>query len=634
MSSEDRRPPIREALGQRVLLLDGAMGTQLYARGMFINRSYDGLNLSSPGTVTEVHEAYLRAGCDVLTCNTFGSTTLRLAAFGLEAQADDIVRAGVRLAREVAGDRAWVAGSIGPTGTMLAPLGRLSPGEAFSAFRRQAAVMAEEGVDLFILETFSSTKELWQAFRAVRRVAPDATVIPCLSYHFGRQGDQLAGRDPEEAARTVTGWGASAVGVNCSDGPKTVLTVIERMAKATDLPLLAAPNAGLPQEVDGRLIYLAGPEYMAEYARRFVQKGATIIGGCCGTTPAMFKEIRSFVRSVSPGHRVVVEAAEDAPAKELAEPIPIRERTPFADKLYGGRFCVSAELDPPRGMDATRSLEGAGLLLEHGIDVINIADGPRAIARMGPAALAQLVKADSGMESVIHYCCRDRNLLGMQMDLIGAHALGLHNILAVTGDPPKMGNFPDATAVFDVDSIGLITFIQMMNRGLDFSNRPLGDRTRFFVGAGCNPAHVDLDLEVDRFGKKIEAGAEYFFSQPVYDADTLFAFLDRTEPFPEVPFLVGILPLASYKNAEFLHNEVPGMQVPESIRQRLLHADDRKHQRRIGIEVAQDALNLCKTHPRICGTYVYPPFGSYRAVMRVVEVLEDVRESGGFQAPQ
>ncbi len=629
--TDSARPPFKEALGQRVLLLDGAMGTELYNRGMFINRSYDGLNVQSPKLVADVHRGYVKAGVDVLTTNTFGSTTLRLAPFGLADQATDIAAAGVRIARKVADGRAWIAGSIGPTGTTLAPLGRLSPGEAYAAFRIQAAVMAEEGVDLFLLETFGSTAELWQAFRACRKVAPEVPVICCLSYHFGRQGDQLAGPDPEDAARTITGWGADALGVNCSDGPKTVLEVVERMAGVTDLPLLAAPNAGMPQEVDGRLIYLAGPEYMAEYARRFVQKGATIVGGCCGTTPDMFKEIRSFVRSVSPGMRTVTVTAADEDAPATADPMPILERTPFAQKLYSGKFCVSVELDPPRGMDTTRSRKGAGFLREHGIDVINIADGPRAIARMGPSALAQLVKADSGMESVIHYCCRDRNILGMQMDLIGAHALGLHNILAVTGDPPKMGNYPDATAVFDVDSIGLITFIQMMNRGLDFSGRPLGGQTRFFVGAGCNPAHVDLDLETERFGKKIEAGAEYFFSQPVYDADTLFHFLDRTDQFPDVPFLVGILPLASYKNAEFLHNEVPGMQVPQAIRDRLRNAGDKAEQRQIGIQIARDALNICKQHPRICGTYVYPPFGSYKAVLRVVEVLDDVRENGGFQ---
>ena len=340
----------------------------------------------------------------------------------------------------------------------------------------------------------------------------------------------------------------------------------------------------------------------------------------------MIKEVSSFIRSVAPGigaHRIEIPDADSSTTDDPLEPTPIEERTPFARKLYSGKFCISVELDPPRGLDPTRAMKGATYLEQHGIDVINIADGPRATARMGPTALAMLARERCGIESVIHYCCRDRNLLGMQMDLIGANALGLRNILAVTGDPPKMGTYPDATPVFDVDSIGLITFIQMMNRGLDFSGRPLGKegKTELFVGAGCNPGHVDLDLEVSRFGKKIEAGAEYFFSQPLYDDQMLFDFLDRTADFPEVPFLVGILPLASYKNAEFLHNEVPGMQIPDEVRERLRKAPTREAQRDIGIEVAQRTLKAVHEHPRISGVYIYPPFGSYRAVMRVVEVL-------------
>jgi homocysteine S-methyltransferase len=411
--------------------------------------------------------------------------------------------------------------------------------------------------------------------------------------------------------------------VNCSNGPNVVLDVLEEMARATDLPLVASPNAGQPQLVDGRTIYMAAPEYMAEFARRFATRGASVIGGCCGTTPAMLREMRSFVRSVAPGQaRPRVE--EDAPDPDQLEPVPIAERSEFARRLSSGKFCISVELDPPRGMDPAKSLEGAKYLREAGIDVINIADGPRAVARMGPSAMAQLARAHCGIESVIHYCCRDRNLLGMQMDLLGAHALGLHNILAVTGDPPKMGTYPNATAVFDIDSIGLLHFIQQMNRGRDFGGRKLGGQTSFFVGAGCNPAHPQLEREVERFGQKIEAGAEFFFSQPVYDVGILERFLELTDGFPKVPFLVGILPLASAKNAEFLHNEVPGMQVPQSIRDRLHAAPTRPEQRAIGIKVARDTLQHAKDHPRVNGAYIYPPFGSYKAVIRVVEGIVDL----------
>ena len=621
---------LREALGQRVLFLDGALGTEFYARGVFINRSYDALNTSSPELVKSVHLDYLRAGCDLITTNTFGANRVRLQAFGLEDQKAEIVRQGVRLARDVAGDKAFVLGSVGPTGARLPPVGRLAPGQAYAAFREQIEILAEEGVDGLLLETFSSLEELWQAVRAARDVARGVPVITAASFVYSPEGDLVEGPDPVNAARTMCSWGVDAIGVNCSNGPKVVLDVLERMAAVSDKPLLASPNAGQPQAVDGRQVYMAAPEYMAEYARRFALKGASLIGGCCGTTPAMIREMRSFVRSVAPGMTerpvtVVKESAEEpAPALEV---VPIEDRSPFARKLTSGKFCISVELDPPRGLDPKRSIEGAAYLKEAGIDVINIADGPRAIARMGPSALAQLARARCGMEAVIHYCCRDRNLLGMQMDLLGAHALGMHNILAVTGDPPKMGNYPNATAVFDIDSIGLIAFIQMLNSGQDFAGRPLGGQTKFFVGAGCNPAHHELEREVERFGRKIEAGAEFFFSQPVYDNEVLERFLEMTEQFPRVPFLVGILPLASYKNAEFLHNEVPGMQVPQAIRDRLKAAPTRPEQRQIGIEVARNTLIHAKGHPRVNGAYIYPPFGSYKAVLRVVEGVVDLEGS-------
>lgn len=612
----------REALNTRVLLFDGAMGTEIYARGVFINRCYDELNLAQPDIVREIHASYRKAGADVLTTNTFGANRVRLAAFGLESRMAEINRAGVKLAREEAGERCWVAASIGPTGATLAPVGKITPGEAFAAFRSQAEVLAEAGVDLFVLETFTTLAELWQAVRGVRAVS-DRPIVACMSFQLVGSGQtQLEGDSPEEAARAVRSWPIDVFGTNCSNGPRGVQHILERLLSATDMKLAAMPNAGLPQVVEGRTLYLAAPEYMAEHARRFVQLGASIVGGCCGTTPLMIKEMAGFIRSVSADRKLPdkVEAARNRP---MAPPTPPHEKSPFGQKLYSGKFCVSVELEPPRGVDPLKAVEGATILKEAGVDVVNIADGPRAVARMGPSALAQLVRQHVGMESIVHYCCRDRNLLGMQMDLLGAHALGLRNILAVTGDPPKMGTYPDATAVFDIDAIGLITFIQMMNRGLDFSGQPIGGKTELLVGAGCNPGHIDLDLEVSRFGRKVEAGAEYFFSQPVFDPDLLYRFLDRTDKFPQVPFMVGIMPLASSKNAEFLHNEVPGMQVPQRIRDRLREAGDREAQREVGIAVAQEALAAVAAHPRVRGTYVFPPFGSYRAVLRVLEVVRD-----------
>ena len=628
----------REALSERVIVFDGAMGTEIYKHGVFINRCYDELNLSQPDIVATIHGEYRKAGADVLTTNTFGANRLRLGAYGLEDRVRDINAAAVKLAKGAAkaNSRAtpWVAGSIGPTGTLLAPVGKVTPGDAYTAFREQAEVLAECGVDLFVLETFTHLAELWQAVRAVRSVS-DRAIVASMSFPFVGPGqNQLEGDSPEVAARTVRNWPIDVFGTNCSNGPRGVQHALERLAACTDMKLIAMPNAGLPQVVEGRTIYLAAPEYMAEHARRFVQIGASIVGGCCGTTPRMIKEITTFVRTVTADARtrVVMQSAEQqadamiqAGAAQLT-PTPPAEKSDFGRKLYSGHFCVSVELDPPRGVEAQKAVDGAKMLLAAGVDVVNIADGPRAVARMGPSALAQLVRRECEMEAVVHYCCRDRNLLGMQMDLLGANALGLRNILAITGDPPKMGTYPNATAVFDIDAIGLITFIQMLNRGLDFSGSPIGGKTELLVGAGCNPGHVDLNLEVERFGRKIAAGAEYFFSQPVFDPDLLLRFFELTDAFPKVPFLVGIMPLVSAKNAEFLHNEVPGMQVPEAIRKRLADAGGRDEQREVGIQVAREALAQVVDHPRVNGVYVYPPFGSYKAVLRIIDVIEERRK--------
>ncbi len=619
--------PFREALAERTILFDGAMGTEIYARGVFINRSYDEVNLTNPDIVTEIHASYLNAGADILTTNTFGANRFRLAPFGLAERHNEINAAGVRLAREVADGNAWVAASMGPLGAALTPVGRLTPGEAYACFREQAAVLAEAGADLFVLETFSQIAELWQAVRAVRSVT-DRPIVACMSFPMsGPDQTQFEGPSPEQAAASMASWKVDAFGTNCANGPRGILDIVGRMAKVTQAPLVAMPNAGLPQTVEGRTLYLANAEYMAEYARRLAQSGARIVGGCCGTTPAMVKEMRTFLRSISPGihsrtfaigsggARKKVEAAEEA-----MTPVPVEQRSELARRLHSGKFCVSVELDPPRGIDPGHAVEGANMLYRAGVDVVNIADGPRAVARMGPSALSHLVRRRTPeMETVVHYCCRDRNLLGMQMDLIGSHATGLRNILAVTGDPPKMGTYPNATAVFDIDAIGLIHFVQQLNRGLDFSGRPIGGQTALFVGAGCNPGAVDMDLEAERFARKVEAGAEFFFSQPVFDQELLYRFLEKTASCRKVPFLVGIMPLVSARNAEFLHNEVPGMQIPDTVLRAIKAVPGKDAQREVGIQVARDTLLEVMQHPRIRGTYVYPPFGSYKAVLRVLD---------------
>ncbi len=611
-----------EALEERVILLDGAMGTEIYRRGVFINRCYDEVSITQPDMVREIHGAYLRAGADVLTTNTFGANRSRLQPYGLDDRVQDINTAAVKLAREIAGDKVWVAGSIGPAGVRLRPFGSLSPGDAFQIFREQAVLLAEGGVDLILLETFTQLPELWQAVRAVRAVC-DLPIIPFMTFQQRGPGrEQADSETPAWAAHAMAAWKPAAVGTNCSNGPRDMLGIIVEMAAATDAKLAALPNAGLPQEVEGRTLYLAGPEYMAEYARRMVQKGASIVGGCCGTTPATIREMATFLSSIAPMRKPVAEPAVPVASPVVQrEPTPVAERSRLAARLASGEFCVSVELDPPRGVEPTRAVKGAAMLRETGVDTVNIADGPRAVPRMGAPYLAQLVQAEHGLEPVVHVCCRDRNILGLQMDLLGTHALGIRNILAVTGDPPKLGSYPDASAVFDIDSVGLIAFIEMLNRGLDFSGKPIGGQTSFFVGAGCNPGHVDLDFEVERYGLKVEAGAGFFFSQPVFEPDVLQRFLDRVEIFPRVPFMVGILPIVSAKNAEFFHNEVPGMQIPQRVRDRLKAAPTKEEQREIGIQEAQAALRAVKDDPRVHGAYIFPPFGSYRAVRRVLEAV-------------
>lgn len=615
----------RDALNEQIILFDGAMGTEIYNRGVFINRSYDEVNLTGPDLVRDIHSAYVHAGADVITTNTFGGNRLRLHPFGLEDKHDEINATAVRLAREASGGNTWIAGSIGPIGAQLTPVGRISPGEAFGAFKDQATVMLNEGVDLFVLETFSNLAELWQAVRAVRGLT-DKPIVANLTFQpSGPSGTIGMAEAVIQATKTMRSWDVDVIGTNCSHGPRGVLDIVELMSQHTNKALAAMPNAGLPQVVEGRTLYLAGPEYMAEYSRRTAQVGARVLGGCCGTSPNTIKEMRNFLASIAPMRvRSVPPTIAPEPAQPPApeEPVPVAERSEFARRLMSGKFCVSVELDPPKGVEANRAVEGAAMLYEAGIDVVNIADGPRAVARMGPSALSQLVqKRTPELETVVHYCCRDRNLLGMQMDLMGAHAVGLRNILAVTGDPPKMGTYPDATAVFDIDSVGLISFIQMMNRGLDFSGKPIGGKTALFVGAGCNPGAVDMDFEAERFGRKVEAGAEFFFSQPVFDLDMLERFLDKTTAWASVPFMVGIMPLVSARNADFLHNEVPGMQIPDDVRRAIHNAETKEAQRNVGMELAHETLAALRDHPRVQGAYIYPPFGSYRAVLRVVDGL-------------
>ena len=636
--------------GGRVLL-DGAMGTMLYGRGIFINRCYDELNLSQPETVASVHAEYLQAGAQIIETNTFGANAVRLERYGLRDKVREINLAGVRLARqcvaqiaEKQASEAYVAGAIGPLGVPLAPLGELSLDQARAAFAEQIAALAEGGpgvgADLLILETMTSLAEAGEAIRAAREVAPGLRLVVMMT--VDEDGNCLDGATPEIAAERLTKWGADIIGCNCSDGPATVLTVIERMRLATRLPLAAMPNAGMPRAVEGRNIYMASPEYMASFARKFIHAGASLIGGCCGTTPNHIRAMTSAMRallaqeasarrdatgvgaagavqsSLQADSEAAVEASGPSyrpkPIVSQVEPPPLAERSRVGAMIASGEFCTLVEIVPPKGIDCTREIEGAKLLHKLGVDAINVPDSPRASARMSAQSLCIQIQQKVGIETVLHYTCRDRNLLSIQSDLIGASSIGLKNILCLTGDPPKMGNYPDATAVFDVDAIGLTAIVRNLNYGLDLGTNPIGASTGFTLACAANPGFNDIDFEVRRFAQKVEAGAEYGITQPVFDLRLLEQFLRRIEPF-HIPLVAGIWPLISLRNAEFLKNDLK-ISMPDAILARMAAASTPEDARAEGVRIAQEMLAQART--MVQGCQVSAPFGKYTAAAQVL----------------
>ena len=587
----------------------------LYAKGLFLNVCYDELNLANPGIVQEVHRAYVRSGADLIETNTFGANRFKLKKHGLNDKVAEINRAGARLAREEAGPDVFVAGSIGPLGVRVKPWGQLPAAEAEEAFAEQALALHEGGVDAFVLETFADILEIECGVRGIRRAAPGVPIIAEMT--IGEDGNSLYGTTPEVFTKDMEDLEAEVIGVNCSVGPDPMLQCIERMAKVTTRPLSAMPNAGIPREVDGRNIYLCSPEYMAEYARRFILAGVRLIGGCCGTTPAHIKAMRAAVRALQPPRR------ELAGTVFLSEPqaapkVPVREKSEFGRKIADGRFVTSVEVVPPRGHDLSSAVAAARLLEEKGVDGINIPDGPRASARMSPMALASLLRASTRLDIILHYPCRDRNLLGMQSDFLGLQALGIRNVLIVTGDPPKLGDYPDATAVFDVDSVGLTGFVSCLNRGFDMGGKKMASPTSFLIGVGVNPGAADPDHEFARFERKVDAGAEFAITQPVFDLRVLERFVERSSSLG-IPLLAGIWPLWSLRNAEFLANEVPGVTIPAETLDRMRRAQDLSPERarREGVEIAREILAGIRT--LVQGVQVSPPLGKYDLALEVLE---------------
>jgi Methionine synthase I (cobalamin-dependent), methyltransferase domain len=614
------------------VLCDGAMGTMLYARGVFINRSYDELNLSQPDMVREVHAEYLQAGAEVVETNTFGANRFRLEHFGLQDKVREINLAGVKLARECVdqirekqASEAFVAGSIGPLGVRLEPLGKVGLDEARDAFAEQIRAMAEGGpgvgVDLLMIETMTSLSETRQGIRAARSEAPWLPVVVMMT--VDEEGNCLDGASAETAARKLTEWGANAIGCNCSAGPATVLSVVERMRKVTQLPLAAMPNAGIPRAVEGRTLYLTSPEYMASFTRKLVKAGATFVGGCCGTTPSYTRAMKSALRALGAmetGAQVMESSDSGATpvVKNKVEPAPLAQRSKIGSMVAAGNFVTMVEIVPPKGIDCSKELNGAAELHKLGVDAINVPDSPRASARMSAQSLCVQIQQNVGIETILHYTCRDRNVLSIQSDLLGASSIGLKNVLCLTGDPPKLGNYPDATAVFDVDAIGLVNIVRNLNCGLDIGKNSIGESTGFTVAVAANPGVPDIDQEIRRFAYKVEAGAEYAITQPVFDLRLLEAFLKRIEAF-RIPVIAGIWPLTNLRNAEFMKNDLR-VSMPEEIMARMAAATTPEAARAEGVKIAQEML--AEARPIVQGVQVSAPFGKYAAAAQVLGLVE------------
>jgi homocysteine S-methyltransferase len=597
------------------LLGDGAMGTQLHARGVSFERSFDELNLTEPRIVEEIHRAYIAAGAELIETNTFGANRFKLARHGLEHKVREINLRAVKLAREareIAGEPTFLAGSVGPIGQQLAPIGRISLAQAQGAFKEQIEGLLEGGADLLVLETFTNLPELLAAVAAARETT-DLPIVAQMT--FAEDGLTLSAEEPSQVVQALERAGVDVIGVNCGVGPQVALQVLETMRPLTKLPLSGQPNAGLPARVEGRFFYFATPEYFGTYARQAADLGIAYIGGCCGTTPAHIAAMRAALKPAS--HKPAAQHAPAQPAITIdltpADQLP---PTPFAQRLHDGAFAISVEIDPPRGLNPAKCIAGAQLIKDAGADAINIGDSPMARVRMNALSLAVMIQAQVGIDTLIHFTSRDKNLMALQAELIGAHALGIRNIIALTGDPPRIGDYPSATGVWDVDSIGLIKVLKRLNQGYDWLGTSIGKPAAFTIACAVNPTAEDLDQEIARFKQKIEAGAHVAMSQPLYERETLERFFEKSGPIP-IPFLLGVLPLQSSRHAEFMHNEVPGIVVPKQLRDRMRKAGENG----IAEGLQQSRQLLEETKDLVQGVYLMPSFGRYEVVAELVQWL-------------
>jgi len=599
---------LSERLTQGVLIGDGAMGTQLYQQGVFLNACFDELNLSRPELIGKIHSDYIAAGCDFIETNTFGANPVKLARFGLAEKCTAINTEAVAIARRTAGQSdILIAGAVGPLGLNNPLSSPEQVAQMKDAFAAQLGALAAAEVDFFLLETFVDVVELQAAIETAARW-PHIPIVAQMT--CDENFELLYGTPVEQAVAQIAAIATvTAVGLNCSLGPSDMLDVLKRIRGVTDKPISIQPNAGLPRRVEGRTLYMCTPEYMAEYAKRFFEHGARIIGGCCGTTP---DHIRQIVKAVRPLDKAVSQTAATRVTVRSCiaaglDPAPLAKKSKLGQKLAERKPIACIELTPPRGVEVQKLLDSARLCAEHGIDAVNIPDGPRASARLSPLVSAVKIEQAVPIETILHVCCRDKNLIGLQSDLLGIHAMGLRNVLLITGDPPKLGEYPDATGVFDLDAVALTQAASNLNRGLDIAGNALPQRLELTLGVGANPVASDLHREIERFRRKAQAGAEYAITQPVFDTEMFFTFCAAVEDCG-VPFIAGIWPFTSYKNAEFMANEVPGVVVPPALLERMSKAKSAEDGKKIGVEIAHEMMETLAPH--VAGFAVSAPFGN------------------------
>ncbi len=605
------KTPFSEKIKKEVLIFDGAMGTEIYKRHVFVNVCFDQLCSTKPDLIEEIHASYLNAGADVIITNSFGANYEKLNEFGLGEAVVEInkkaAQIAVNAAKEVTDREIYIGGDIGPF-----PWKHHSDKDIVAAFRTQAQALIDGGADFIIFESMPTRRELELAVLAMENVDAEFMLSVSLTSALKSVNEE----DISDLFKSFTSPAVSklaAWGINCSSGPETMLNALEKVSKTTDLPIVVQPNAGSPRKVAGRSMYMSSPEYFSTYAMRYVNLGARAVGGCCGTSPKHIKELVSQVKPFYKEHFTVEEIKEDV--VEL-EPVPIETRSKLGAKLASGEWITSTEITPPMGFDLSGILKKAQVCKDAGVDMINIPDGPRASSRMSALVTAIRIKQEVGIEPFLHVCCRDRNLIGLQSDLLGCAAADINNILFITGDPPKLGNYPFATAVFDADAIGITQIQQRLNCGLDLGGQSLPQQTKCVIGVGADPNAIEVQRELSRFREKVEAGAEVVITQPVFDPEALMRFIDNVGAEYRIPFIAGIWPLASYRNAVFMKNEVPGVIVPDWIMEKMESYEQKEDQRKAGIEIARNSLEKVRSY--LNGVQVSAPFGNVQTALAVM----------------